>query len=222
MWSLLNLCFLVVSLDLLAWILWYRLSCVWLKLIAWRWLEIMYTATTDLIRTAVDSAYVAHSLMELSPSWEVANCAATQELPRVLWNTKFHYRVHKSPSLVPILSQINTIHTISSDLSKIHFNIVHPPTSSPSQLSLSFWVSHQYPIWFFFVPIRATCHAHLILLDLVILIMLWEEYKLWRNIAYVPYNIHDALNIFQTHSGNSTGYAEQLAAVETADENCKP
>jgi hypothetical protein len=29
---------------------------------------------------------------------------------------------------------------------KIHFNIVHPPTSWPSQWSLSFWLSHQYSI----------------------------------------------------------------------------
>jgi hypothetical protein len=64
--------------------------------------------------------------MELSPSCVATNCAATQEISSILWNPKVHYRVHKSPPLVPILSQINLIHTISSYLSKIHFRFLTP------------------------------------------------------------------------------------------------
>jgi hypothetical protein len=87
-----------------------------------------------------------HSPMELSPSWDAANCAATQELPRILLNPKVHYRVQKGPPLVHILSQINLIHTIPSYLSKINFNIIHLPTSWSSQWFPSFRLSHQYTV----------------------------------------------------------------------------
>jgi hypothetical protein len=73
-----------------------------------------------------------HSLTEQSPSSEAANCAATQELPSILWNLKIHYRVQKSPLLVPNLNQIDPVHTTPYYLSKIHFNIVHSPMSYSS------------------------------------------------------------------------------------------
>jgi hypothetical protein len=67
--------------------------------------------------------------MEVSPSWEAASCATTQEFHNILCNSKVHYRVHRGPPLVPTLSHINPVHTTLSYLSKINSNIILPPTS---------------------------------------------------------------------------------------------
>jgi hypothetical protein len=62
--------------------------------------------------------------MELRHYWGAEIGAGTPEIANNLWNLKVYYRVHKSPPLVPILSQINLVHLTPSYLLVIHFNIL--------------------------------------------------------------------------------------------------
>ena len=115
--------------------------------------------------------------MVQSPSWEANWFAASQEIPHILWNPKVHYRTHKRPPPVPILCQPNPVHIPTTHLLQIHPNIIHPSTPRSPQWSLSIRFPHQDPIRPLSSPIRATCPAHLILLDFITRTILGEEYR---------------------------------------------
>ena len=105
--------------------------------------------------------------MEQRPSSEAIRFSASQEIPRILYNPKFHYRIHKCPPPVPILCQPDAVHISTSHFLKIHLNIILPSTPGFPQWPLSLRFPYQNLYKPLPSPIRATCPGHLILLDFI-------------------------------------------------------
>jgi hypothetical protein len=50
----------------------------------------------------------------------------------LLWDRKFHSRIHNSLPLTSTLSHLNPVNTLLPFLYQIHFNIILPPSPRPS------------------------------------------------------------------------------------------
>jgi hypothetical protein len=132
---------------------------------------INYVEITFMIRNYKLQAFwiIYTYCMEQGACWEVNRFAASQEIPRILWNPKVHYRIHKCPAPVPILSQLNP--TSWRSISILYL----PHTPGSPQWSISLRIPHQNPAHASPHPIRAICPVHLIILDFITLTILGKE-----------------------------------------------
>jgi len=108
--------------------------------------------------------------MQESTSWEANRSSVSQEIPRLLWNPKVHYRIHKLSPALPILNQSNPSYSFRSHFLKINFNmILHLQLGLPCGLFPSGLptIAHYAPL---LSPIRAICPT--LLLDLITRIIL--------------------------------------------------
>ena len=127
--------------------------------------------------------------MEHNPSWGANSFLSDQEIPRILWKPKVSYPTHNRPSATPYIKPKVSYpthnrpsatpyikFTSSQTIFKIHFSNHRPIYQESSRWSPTFKFPHQNPVrTALFSAMRATCSAHLILLDLVNRTILGQE-----------------------------------------------
>jgi hypothetical protein len=115
--------------------------------------------------------------MQHSSSWEANRFAASQEIPRILWNPNVHYRVHKWPPSAP--SWASSIQSIPQHITSWRSILIlssHLRLGLPSGLPLSGFPT-KTPYTPLPSPIRATWPAHVICHDFITRTILGERYK---------------------------------------------
>ena len=100
-----------------------------------------------------------------------------KKFPAFYGTKKIHYCIHKCPPPVPILKQIDQVHTPTSHLLKIHLNVILPSKPGSSKWSLYLRFPHQNPVYSSPLPIGATWPTHLIIFELITRAILREEYR---------------------------------------------
>jgi hypothetical protein len=109
---------------------------------------------------------------------KLTGSAASQEIPRILWNPKVHYRTHKCPSPLPILSQLHPVPTTPSQRSILilssHLRLGLPSGLFPSGLPTRTPCTPTKPVNIFIITADVVSRLIITLFCFVLVSQTWE------------------------------------------------
>jgi hypothetical protein len=116
------------------------------------------------------------------------------------------------PPPVPILSQPYPFHT--SHFLMVHPNVIPPSPPGSPQRSLSLRFPQGNPVHTSPFPIRATCTAHLNLLDFITRTILGKEYRPFSS-SLIQYTLLNKKNVMGCISTNATLFISRILGITT-------
>jgi hypothetical protein len=99
----------------------------------------LYVPIVDYIASQLSFFCVSYLYLQKEvPFWESNSCLSSREISFILYNTVIQYHFHKSLALVPVMSQINPVHTVTFYFKFILILFFHPRLAFKVTLPLHF------------------------------------------------------------------------------------
>ena len=141
---------------------------LWRLVLTW----IIYTHLGQMLKKFRYNFYTYSTLRQKLTGFQL-----TKKFPAFYGTPNVHYSIHQCQPPVPILSQLDPVHGPTSHFLKIHLNIILTSQSGSTKRSFPSGFPTKIPYTPLLSPIRATCPAHFILLDVISRTTLGEQYR---------------------------------------------